>query len=188
VIVDSAQKMTRIIRQLLEFARRRGPRKERRDVTAVAEHTIELLRPLAERQRVLIVLEEDAGPHEASIDAAQIEQALTNLVVNAIQAMPDGGKATIQVGRARAQPPPDHGGTEGDWIVVRVVDQGSGISEADLTRVFEPFFTTKDVGRGTGLGLSVSYGIARDHGGWIDVDSPPGQGARFALFLPPEAS
>ncbi len=187
VIVDSAQKMTRIIRQLLEFARRRGPRKERREVAAVAEHTLELLRPLAERQRVELVLVRD-GSRQASIDAAQIEQALTNLVVNAIQAMPDGGKVTVHVGRERVRPPADHGGLEGDWIVVRVVDQGQGIAAADLARVFEPFFTTKDVGRGTGLGLSVSYGIARDHGGWIDVESTPGQGARFALFLPLEAS
>jgi two-component system NtrC family sensor kinase len=188
VIVDSARKMTRIIRQLLEFARRRGPRKERREVAAVAEHTLELLRPLAERQKVELVLERDGPSHEASVDAVQIEQALTNLVVNAIQAMPDGGKVTVLAGRERARPPADHGGAEGDWIVVRVVDHGQGIAAADLAQVFEPFFTTKDVGRGTGLGLSVSYGIARDHGGWIDVESTPGQGACFALFLPVEAS
>ena len=187
VIVDSAQKMIRIIRQLLEFARRRGPRKERRDLRGVAEHTLELLRPLAGRQRVELALDE-AALGEAWVDAAQIEQALTNLVVNAIQAMPEGGKVTVRVEREHARPPSDHGGPEGEWTVLRVVDDGPGITPADLARVFEPFFTTKDVGRGTGLGLSVSYDIARDHGGWIDVQSSPGQGACFALFLPVESS
>ena len=126
VIVDSSQKMTRIIRQLLEFARRRGPRKERRDIGGVAEHTLELLRPLAERQHVELVLDKGASPREAWVDVAQIEQALTNLIVNAVQAMADGGKVTVQVARERAQPPADHGGRQGEWTVLRVVDQGPG--------------------------------------------------------------
>jgi len=186
VIVDSAQKMTRIIRQLLEFARRRGPRKEPRELGALAGHVLELLRPLAERQGVRLALEPCPATHEASVDAVQIEQALTNLVVNAVQAMPGGGAVTVRVDREHARPPADHGGAEGEWVVVRVRDEGVGIAPGDLGRVFEPFFTTKDVGDGTGLGLSVSYGIARDHGGWIDVSSTPGHGATFALFVPVE--
>ncbi|HEY8038407.1 MAG TPA: HAMP domain-containing sensor histidine kinase [Polyangiaceae bacterium] len=183
IIVDSAQKMTRIIRQLLEFARRRGPRKERRDVTGVAQHTLELLRPLADRQHVALALE-SGGPQETNVDAVQIEQALTNLVVNAVQAMPGGGTVEVSVGRERARPPPDHGATEGEWVAVRVRDTGEGIAPEHLPHVFEPFFTTKDVGSGTGLGLSVAYGIVRDHGGWIDVASRPESGTTFSLFLP----
>jgi two-component system, NtrC family, sensor kinase len=184
VIVDSARKMTRIIRQLLEFARRRGPRKERRDLAAVAGHGLDLLRPLAERQRVTLALDVGTDPVEANVDAAQIEQAMTNLVVNAIQAMPKGGEVRVEVRRERARPPADHGGPEGVWIVLRVRDQGEGIEPDVLAHVFEPFFTTKDVGTGTGLGLSVAYGIAQDHGGWISGQSTPGQGSTFALFLP----
>jgi len=188
IIVDSAHRMTRIIRQLLEFARRRGPRKENSDLAAVVEHALELLRPLAERQRVMLTAERTGGPHEATIDTAQIEQALTNLVVNAMQAMPGGGPVRVTVGRERAKPPADHGGTEGEWLTVRVRDEGQGIAAEHMPHIFEPFFTTKDVGRGTGLGLSVAYGIVRDHGGWIDVRSQPGHGSTFSLFLPVEAT
>jgi signal transduction histidine kinase len=188
IIVESTRKMTRIIRQLLEFARRRGPLKERRDIAVVAERTLELLRPLAQRQRVSLSLDALAGPYDASIDAAQIEQALTNLVVNAVQAMADGGTVAVSLGREHAKPPVDHGGADGEWIVVRVRDAGQGIAPGDLAHVFEPFFTTKDVGRGTGLGLSVAYGIVQDHGGWIDVVSEPGRGSTFSFYLPVESA
>jgi signal transduction histidine kinase len=187
IICDSTRKMTRIIRQLLEFARRQGPRKERRDVVGVAEHSLELLRPLAERQHVSLSLDA-SGRHEANIDAAQIEQVLTNLVVNAVQAMPSGGEVEVSVREERARPPAEHGGDDAQWVTICVRDHGDGIAPHDLTHIFEPFFTTKDIGQGTGLGLSVAYGIVRDHGGWIDVESTPGKGSVFALFLPTEAS
>jgi two-component system NtrC family sensor kinase len=184
VIVSSAQKMTRIIRQLLEFARRRGPRKERRDVAGITERVLELLRPLAQRQSVTLSLEASGGPHEADVDAGQIEQVLTNLVVNAVQAMPRGGPVEVSVRRERAKPPADHGGAEGDWLALRVRDQGEGIAPDVLPHVFEPFFTTKDVGTGTGLGLSVAHGIVSDHGGWIAVESSPMHGSTFVVYLP----
>jgi len=188
IIVDSTRKMTRIIRQLLEFARRGGPRMERRDVAGAVEKALSLLRPLAERQKVALAIDASGGPYETSIDGGQIEQALTNLVVNAIQAMPDGGTVDVRVRREDAHPPADHGGAPGTWIAVRVRDEGIGIAPKNVGHVFEPFFTTKDVGQGTGLGLSVAYGIARDHGGWIDAASEPGQGSTFALFLPMQAT
>ncbi|MGH7439958.1 MAG: sensor histidine kinase, partial [Polyangiaceae bacterium] len=126
------------------------------------------------------------GPHAAPVDAAQIEQALTNLVVNAVQATPadPGGVVEVSVNVERAVPPPDHTGAEGEWVAVRVRDRGEGIAPEHLAHVFEPFFTTKDVGTGTGLGLSVTYGIVNDHGGWMTVESQPGIGTTFALFLP----
>jgi len=187
IIVDSSRKMTRIIRQLLEFARRRGPRKEMGDVAAVAGHALELLRPLAERQHISLGLSDTGRPFLTTLDAGQIEQAITNLVVNAVQATPDGGEVEVRVSRERALPPSDNRGGYEEWIAVRVRDRGQGIAPEHLAHVFEPFFTTKDVGSGTGLGLSVAYGIASDHGGWIDVASEPGQGSTFALFLPVEA-
>jgi signal transduction histidine kinase len=78
-------------------------------------------------------------------------------------------------------------GGEGDYVRLDVVDEGSGIASEVLPHIFEPFFTTKGVGEGTGLGLSVSYGIVRDHGGWIAVDTAPGKGSRFSVFLPARA-
>jgi len=186
IIVDSARKMTRIIRQLLEFARRRDPRKEQGDVAAVARHALELLRPLAERQRISLRLDDTGGPFCTNLDAGQIEQTVTNLVVNAVQASPEGGEVDVRVTRERAGPPTDPGDGEAEWIAVRVRDRGQGIAPEHLSHVFEPFFTTKDVGSGTGLGLSVAYGIASDHGGWIDVASKPRHGSTFALFLPVE--
>ncbi len=188
VIVSSAQKMTRIIRQLLEFARRRGPRKERRDLAAVTAHVLELLRHLAQQQSVTLALDASGGPYEADVDTGQIEQVLTNLVVNAVQAMPRGGPVEVSVRRERASPPADHGGAEGDWVAIRVRDQGGGITPEVLPHVFEPFFTTKDVGIGTGLGLSVAHGIVTDHGGWIAVESQPIHGSTFIVYLPPGRS
>jgi signal transduction histidine kinase len=82
-----------------------------------------------------------------------------------------------------ADPPADLGGPGADFVRIEVRDEGAGIQPADLPHVFEPFFTTKDVGSGTGLGLAVVYGIVRDHGGWIDVQSEPGKGSTFRVFL-----
>lgn len=188
VIVSSAQKMTRIIRQLLEFARRRGPRKEHHDLNAVTQHVLELLRPLAQRQGVTLSLDAAGGSHEADMDAGQIEQVVTNLVMNAVQAMARGGLVEVSVRRERAKPPADHGGAEAEWLALRVRDQGEGIPPDVLPHVFEPFFTTKDVGTGTGLGLSVAHGIVADHGGWIDVQSQPMHGSTFVVYLPPGQS
>ncbi len=184
IIVESAQKMTRIIRELLGFARRRGPHKELRDVVALAAHTLDLLRPLAEKRGVVLHLDDSGGANVTEIDAGQIEQAITNLVVNAVQATPGGGRIDVEVTREHAAPPSGSGGSPGEWIAVRVRDQGGGIAPEHLPHIFEPFYTTKDVGSGTGLGLSVAYGIATDHGGWIDVDSRYGRGTTFALMLP----
>jgi signal transduction histidine kinase len=82
------------------------------------------------------------------------------------------------------RPPADLGGNEDDYVCLRVKDEGAGIAKENLEHVFEPFFTTKDVGEGTGLGLSVAYGIVRDHGGWIAVESEVGRGTRFSMYLP----
>jgi signal transduction histidine kinase len=184
IIADSGQKMIRIIRQLLEFARRRGPRAEEHDVAHLIRHTLDLLGPLADPGRVTLAVDASGEPFVTQVDAAQIEQALTNLVVNAIQASAAGGRVTVAVRRERVRAPESDGGRDGDWIAVRVRDQGSGIAPENLQRIFEPFFTTKDVGKGTGLGLSVAHGIVRDHGGFIDARSDFGYGSTFSLFLP----
>jgi signal transduction histidine kinase len=148
---------------------------------------LELLRPLADPGRVGLALDAPGDAFVAQVDAPQIEQALTNLVVNAIQASGEGRNITVSLRREHARAPDSDGGRDGDWIAVRVQDEGCGIPAETLPRVFEPFFTTKDVGKGTGLGLSVAHGIVRDHGGWIDARSDFGYGSTFSLFLPVEA-
>jgi two-component system NtrC family sensor kinase len=111
---------------------------------------------------------------------------LMNLVTNAWQSMPAGGQITLEVSHAITQPPSELTPAAGPYAGVSVTDQGAGILPADLVHIFDPFFTTKDVGQGTGLGLSIAYGIVQDHGGWIDVQSHPGQGTRMTVYVPME--
>ncbi|EYF04968.1 sensor histidine kinase [Chondromyces apiculatus] len=191
IIVEQGHRMAEIIRQLLDFARRRGADKAPVGLRGLLSRTCGMLGPLAEKQGVQITLAEPQGEGEgdllASVDASQLGQALTNLVLNAIQAMPRGGMITASVGRERARPPADMGGEEGEHVCIHIEDEGEGMTPEVLEHVFEPFFTTKQVGDGTGLGLSVAWGIVREHGGWIDVRSTPGEGSRFSIYLPVEA-
>ena len=185
VIAGQAQAMTRIIRQLLDFARRREPQRTEEPLAPLVARTLELLQPMATRRGVALV--STVGAHyEASIDAGQIQQVMANLVLNAIQAMHRPGLVEVNASEER-RPPQLESGAERDWIRIDVVDHGEGIPPDVLPRIFEPFFTTKGVGDGTGLGLSVTWGLVRDHGGWIDVVSSPGKGTRVSVFLPKEA-
>jgi signal transduction histidine kinase len=184
IIVEQADRMTAIIRQLLDFARRRGAQKSRADLGTLARGVTTLLAPLAAKQSVTLRLEQPPPEARAEVDAGQIQQALTNLVMNGIQAMKGGGELSVSIAPARVAPPPEIGGAAGDYLALGVRDRGPGIAAEHLPHVFEPFFTTKEVGEGTGLGLSVTWGIAREHEGWIDVQSEPGAGATFTLYLP----
>jgi two-component system, NtrC family, sensor kinase len=185
IISEQAARIAAIIRQLLDFSRRRGPRLGPGDLRPIAGRTVELLATLARKRSVTLDLEAAEGPVTAEIDEAQVQQVLANLVVNGLQAMPQGGRLMLRLDHRRATPPPDVGGETADYVTVTVEDQGTGIAPEILPRIFEPFFTTKEVGEGTGLGLSVAYGIVHDHGGWIEVDSRPGEGSRFTIFLRP---
>jgi signal transduction histidine kinase len=172
VIGEASGRMTKIIRQLLQFARRKTLTKTDVELGQLVRDTVDLLRSLATKRNVELEVDTGTGELHALVDAAQAQQVVTNLVVNAIQAIPNGGAVKVDVARG------------GDGFVLTVEDDGTGIAKQDLPRVFEPFFTTKDVGEGTGLGLAVVYGIVRDHGGRITVDSEEGRGARFTVFLP----
>jgi signal transduction histidine kinase len=184
-IKAEADRMTTIIRQLLDFARRSTPQKAPVDLREIAADTIDLLSAIAAKHQVTLSLVDGDKPAIAQVDFAQIQQVLTNLLLNAIQAMPDGGRVQVDVRRRLVRPPEGHEGGENDYLRVCVEDEGRGISAEDLEHVFEPFFTTKDVGEGTGLGLSIAYGIVQEHGGWIDVSSEPGRGSCFSVYLPP---
>lgn len=171
VIAQASHRVAGIIRQLLDFARRRGPQRAEHDLRTVTQQTTSLLRTMAEKKKVTVTIE-DGVPVPVEVDSGQIQQALTNLVVNALQAVERGGHVVVTCGR-------DERGA-----FVRVKDDGPGIAPETLPLVFDPFFTTKDVGEGTGLGLSVAHGIVHDHGGTLEVESKPGEGAAFTIHLP----
>jgi two-component system, NtrC family, sensor kinase len=183
IIHQQTGQMTRIIRQLLDFAGRRPAKMTQFSLDQVAAESVAMLHPLAEKGgcSLSVVPTEKV---EIEGDANQIQQVIANLVINSVQAMPEGGPVTISVNKVRAQPPPDLGGQESAYARLDVKDQGSGIAPDVLPRIFEPFFTTKPVGDGNGLGLPVAWGILKDHRGWIAVDSKPGLGTTFSLFLP----
>jgi signal transduction histidine kinase len=187
IIVEAVDKMTRIIRSLLEFARRKGPQKAPQALEPAIARTLELLGPLGAKKGVALELRA-SKVRPVEVDLNQFEQVVTNLVVNAIQSMSRAGTVCVSLTEERVKPPADIGGGEGPHVRVAVTDEGAGITEEHVAHVFEPFFTTKDVGEGTGLGLSVAYGIVREHGGWIEVRSEPGKGATFAVFLPLEGA
>ena len=197
VIIEASEKMTRIIGQLLEFARARGRTRAGATGASTAEartacalqplvkKALLLLGPLASKRDVELVLDGEVGNDlQAIADATAIEQVLTNLIVNGVQSMTRPGRVRVDVSRHEATPPTFVGGATALYAVLTVKDEGQGIHADDVAHVFEPFFTTKDVGDGTGLGLSVAYGIVQEHGGWIDVDSVVGVGSTFRVYLP----
>lgn len=183
-IAEQAERVTKIVRQLMDFARRRAPNRADTNVADLADHVALLLDALAKKARVILEVEHDETEVRANVDPGQIEQALTNLVVNAIHAMEEGGHVRIRARSERVASP--KGGTEKRCAVLEVEDEGTGIAPEDLDRIFEPFFTTKGVGHGTGLGLSVTHGIVDDHGGWLRAKSTVGKGTTFTLYLPVE--
>jgi len=184
-ILEQSERMTRLVRQLLDYSRRGG---NGTTATVDLRHSMlqatEMLEPLARSRGVSIVAEGDPGDVQVRADAGQLQQVLTNLVMNAIQAMPTGGRIEVRCGRDRAAA----GGRSGDLCWVRVTDEGPGVSPDDLPHVFDPFFTTKAVGEGTGLGLAVAQAIVEEHGGSITVQNQPTHGAVFTVYLPPVAA
>jgi two-component system NtrC family sensor kinase len=195
VIADQVARISRVIRQLLDFARSRRSGSEgalhppqpmapeRTDLQALSRGAVALIKPLCDRADVKLIMR----GHEtvfAHADAGLIEQVILNLVMNALQASEAGGQVRVTVSQGRQEPPPELGQDPGQYACLSVEDDGSGIDPDILPRIFEPFFTTKEVGQGTGLGLAVSYGIVREHGGWIGVKSTRGKGSRFDVFLP----
>lgn len=183
-IVDQSDRMTGTIKQLLGFARRRQPQRTRESLPDLVKRTLSLLAPMATKTQVTFnVVAMPPAPY-AEIDAGQIEQALTNLVVNAIHAMPRGGVLTVRSSQEVVSPPAGIAAPVGAYASIHVEDTGVGMPPEQLRHAFEPFFTTKEVGTGTGLGLSVAYGIVRDHEGWIAASSVVDQGSRFSMYLP----
>jgi two-component system cell cycle sensor histidine kinase/response regulator CckA len=190
-IRQNANRAAALVGQLLGFSRKQTLKPERVDLEDVLSDLTHLLnRLVVERVELKLAHLGQAAKRPLGhirADRRQLEQVLINLVVNARDAMPGGGSIVIQtepitltepLQRDRASVP------AGDYSVIRVIDQGSGIAVELRQKIFEPFFTTKRVGEGTGLGLSMVYGIVKQSGGFIFVDSEPGQGAIFSLYFP----
>ena len=171
LIVEQAERMTRIISELLDFARDRRPHQASLDLDAAITQACVLLQPIAEDARVSI--DHVPVPHlQIQCDGSQLQQALTNLMLNGIQAMPRGGTLSVGVEEAEKE------------IRIVVEDRGTGIPKEERERIFKAFYTTKEPGKGTGLGLAVSDRIVKDHGGKILVESEVGRGSRFIIVLP----
>lgn len=186
IIKTQAERMTKIIRQLLDFARQHPRETASLDLRTIVSETLEMLGSLAKKHgaRLKAVLSDD--PCTANADRGQIQQVLTNLIVNAVQATAASSEVTVVCRRAVMRPPQGVEGYDGEYLCIDVRDEGEGVAEENVGHIFDPFFTTKDVGKGTGLGLSIAYGIVREHGGWIDVRSERGKGSCFSVYLPPE--
>jgi two-component system, NtrC family, sensor kinase len=182
-ILDQTARMAAIVRQLLDYARRQGSPTGLVDLRHVVTGALGMLEPLAQRQEVRVEVTLPEQPLLVRADLTQLQQAVTNVVMNGMQAMGHGGRLRVEVGRGPATPPVHHAATVDDWAWVRVSDDGPGIAPEHLPHLFEPFYTTKPVGEGTGLGLAVVQAIVEEHGGWVAVESEPGHGARFSLFL-----
>ncbi len=166
------KRIERIVKQLLDFSRQRLPEPQLTEVNPLLERTLEMAHYQLTLHRIKLIpqLSPDLPPILA--DPYQMMQVFINLILNAAQAMPEGGNLWIQTMRANEK------------VIIRVKDSGCGISRENLGKIFDPFFTTKETGEGTGLGLSISYGIVQNHGGEIRVESEEGKGAEFTILFP----
>jgi two-component system cell cycle sensor histidine kinase/response regulator CckA len=184
-IVQAGVRAASLTRQFLAFGRKESLKPQSLDLNTLITNLTTMLRRLL-REDIELPVDLSPTPVLAFADPTHVEQVILNLVVNARDAMPNGGRIRIgtrlvQIGEADGH---DVGAEPGRYAVVTVSDTGTGIDEAIRGQIFEPYVTTKGVNRGTGLGLATVYGIAKQSGGSVTVDSVPGQGATFSVYLP----
>jgi PAS domain S-box-containing protein len=171
-IVTQVERITKVMNQLLSFARRQVPEPRTLDLREVVETSVEIFQERLARNRIRVQLGLDKSCPKVRADADQMNQVLINLIMNAVHAMPDGGTLRIEMAPAN------------EMVMLTVSDTGHGIPQEAMSHIFDPFFTTKEFGKGTGLGLTVVKGILEEHGGSIVATSEPGTGTTFTIQLP----
>ncbi len=173
-IRSQADRAVNIVNNLLNFSRTGSATEfSDLDIHRVLDDTIQLIEPQLRRNQIELVREYETDPPLVFGNAGKLQQIFTNLLLNARDAIPDGGRITLRTTSS-----------EDDSLVVEVADTGIGIAPENVAKIYDPFYTTKGVGRGTGLGLAVSYGIVQEHSGHIGVESAPGRGTTFRIALP----
>ena len=185
-IHQAADRAAALTRQLLAYGRKQILQPDVLDLNTILAGMENTLRHLAGRD-VDVHIAPPTGPKLVKADPGQIEQVIVNIVMNAADAMPRGGKLTLETAETfldQEYVSQFHDLKAGDYVMLAITDTGAGMSEAVKARLFEPFFTTKEVGKGTGLGLATCHGIIKQSGGHINVYSEPGRGATFKIYLP----
>jgi two-component system cell cycle sensor histidine kinase/response regulator CckA len=185
-IKQNATRAATLVRQLLAFSRRQTLRPQVLDLgDALSDLTMLLRRLIGEKVKLDLIHGRDLWP--VKVDVSQFEQVIVNLAVNARDAMPDGGKLTVRTSNVTTEESTRlayKGMPAAEYVRIDITDSGTGIPADIIDKIFEPFFSTKEVGKGTGLGLSTVYGIVKQTGGFVYVDSETGKGTSFRIFLP----
>ncbi|MFZ2198778.1 MAG: ATP-binding protein [Thermodesulfovibrionales bacterium] len=176
IVLTEVDRLERILKDVLTFSRDARSNLEKHDVGEIIHDIMKIYDDLCREHSISIEIMREDNLQTVLIDKDQVRQALDNLVSNAIDAMPEGGRLTVTAGREELH--------DVTYMFLRVTDTGSGIPVMNLPLIFEPFFTTKKIGHGTGLGLSITRKIMEEHGGFIRADSPEGMGASFTMYFP----
>jgi two-component system NtrC family sensor kinase len=184
IIVEQTRRMTRIIDEILSFARMQPAKIAHLDLALVLSKALALCQHTSKKHHVTIALHAHGAQLPIDGDADKLLQIVVNLMLNGVQAMPTGGSLDVSTLEEERPPIDDPEGVPRTFVCITVSDHGVGIAAPLLTKVFDPFYSTKMAEGGTGLGLSVAQGIAREHGGWISVRSELGCGASFDVYLP----
>lgn len=183
IIAKQTEKITKIIQQLLGFVRKKRPEQTPLNTVAVLESTLDFLDQKIEKQKVQVLKNFMGNLPAVKGDADQLQQVFLNLILNALQAMPEGGSLHLSVASKRISRESLED-RQRQYIEMHVEDTGVGMEKEVMENIFNPFFTTKTNEKGTGLGLTVSQGIIQDHDGWIEVESEVGKGSLFKIYLP----
>jgi PAS domain S-box-containing protein len=182
-IIAQIERITKIVQQLLSFSRPKPPQVEPVHLIPLLQGVLSFLEYHIQQQGISATLDCAQNLPEVLVDRDQVQQVFFNIILNAIQSMPQGGKLTIRVSQTIAREQREDP-VRDQYLKIEVADTGTGIPSDKLSKIFDPFFSTKEVGKGSGLGLTVCYELVKSHEGWIDVKSQVGEGSIFTVYLP----